>query len=97
MVVSQNALCAELADALTAAIQSSDTEKLNTKVALRVSEELIEKATFKRGQEKMVVKVESNILGDNTYATGLPENSYQVASEESEELKAIEKELGSKK
>jgi hypothetical protein len=97
MIFSQNAFCVELATALTEAIQSSDQEKLSTKVALRVSEELIEKATFKKGQEAVVVKVESNILGDNTYATGLPDNAYQVATEESHELEAIEKELGSKK
>lgn len=95
LVVGQSAFSAGLEDALTAAIKSSDTEKASTKVALNVSEEMIEKATFKRGQEKIIIKGQSNIVADNTYAPAETRRDAHV--EESLQIESLEKELNDKK
>jgi hypothetical protein len=96
VVVSQNVFAGELADALSAAIQSSDTEKSHTKVALLVTEDHIEKATFKRGQKKQVIKDMSTVLSDNTYS--VPEDQKPTnLNDEKLGIEALEKELSDKK
>lgn len=96
IVVSQNVFAGELADALSAAIQSSDSEKTNTKVALLVAEEHIEKATFKRGQKQQVIKDDSAVIADNTYTPQTSSRRTDFGFEKSQ-IDAIEKELGDKK
>lgn len=96
VVVTQNVFAGELADALKEAIQSSDSEKSNTKVALLVTEDHIEKATFKRGQKKQIIKDESTVIADNTYMA--PETQKPAnLGEEKLSLEALEKELSDKK
>lgn len=96
IVVSQNVLAVGgLADALSQAIQHSDGEKANTKMALLVTEDHIEKATFKRGQKKQIITGESTVLADNTYTP--PETKHDVNNEEQSQIEALEKELGDRK
>jgi hypothetical protein len=95
IAVSQNVFAGGLADTLSQAIQSSDGEKAHTKVALLVTEDHIEKATFKRGQKKQVITGESTVLGDNTYS--VPVTQHEVNNEEKSQIEALEKELGDKK
>lgn len=94
LVGSQNVLAVGLSDALSAAIQSSDSEKATTKIALLVAEDHIEKATFKRGQQKQVIQDMSTVLADNTYAVPVAKND--IPTEEKSEIEALEKELQSK-
>ena len=96
VVVSQNVFAGELADALSAAIKTSDSEKSHTRVALLVTEDHIEKATFKRGQKKQVIKDVSTVLADNTYS--VPETQKPTSlNEEKLSIEALEKELSDKK
>jgi hypothetical protein len=95
IVGSQNVFAAELTDALSAAIQSSDSEKSTTKIALLVAEDHIEKATFKRGQQKQVLQDMSTVLADNTYSVPVAKND--INTEEKSQIEALEKELGDKK
>ncbi len=96
VVVSQNVFALEMADALSEAIRLSDTEKSQTKVALLVTEDHIEKATFKRGQKKQVIKEVSTVLGDNTYSVP-QEQKVANLNEENLGIEALEKELSDKK
>ncbi len=95
LLVGHSAFSAGLEDALSAAIKSSDTEKASTKVALNVSEDMIEKATFKRGQQKIIIKAQSNIISDNTYAPAETRRNANV--DESLQIENLEKELNDKK
>jgi hypothetical protein len=93
--VSQNALAEGLTDALSKAIQSSDTEKANTKVVLSVTVDQIEKATFRRGQGEQVIKDESTVISDNSYQAQQIERSINTNDET--QLESISQELESKR
>lgn len=65
LIACDQAFADPLADALTAALQSSEKDKLSKQVVLEVNPEQVEKATFiRQKKEKIVVKVEDNILDD---------------------------------
>lgn len=93
--VSQNVLAEGLTDALSKAIQSSDTEKANTKVVLSVTVDQIEKATFRRGQSKRVIKDESTVISDNSYQAKQIERS--INTDDETQLESISQELESKR
>ncbi len=95
MSVSQNVLAEGLTDALSQAIKSSDTEKANTKVVLSVTVDQIEKATFRRGQNKQVIKDESTVISDNSYQAQQIER--RINTDDETQLESISKELESKR
>ncbi len=93
--VSQNVLAEGLKDALSQAIQSSDTEKANTKVVLSVTVDQIEKATFRRGQSKQVIKDESTVISDNSYQAQQIER--RINTDDQTQLESISQELKSQR
>lgn len=95
LLLSQNVLAEGLTDALSKAIQSSDTEKDSTKVVLSVTVDQIEKATFKRGQQKQVIKDESTVISDNSYQPA--EIKRRINTEDEVQLESIAHELESTK
>jgi hypothetical protein len=90
LVISQNGYAQGLTDALSKAIQNSDTEKASTKVVLLVNDAHIEKATFKRGQSKHVIKDESTVIADSTYQA--PEAERRVYNDDGQ-LESIANEM----
>ena len=95
LMVSQNVLAEGLTDALSKAIQSSDSEKANTKVVLSVTVDQIEKATFRRGQAKHMIKDESTVISDNSYQA--PEIKRQINTDDETQLESIAHELENKR
>jgi hypothetical protein len=91
IALSSSSAFASLTDALSAAIKTSDTEKSNTKVALNVAEDHIEKSTFKRGQKTQTLKDESNILSEMNYSA--PENNQEEEVEDIDQQVNLKKEL----
>jgi hypothetical protein len=94
LLLSQNVLAEGLTDALSKAIQNSDTEKSNSKVVLSVTVDQIEKATFRRGQGKKVIKDESTVISDNSYQAPLVER--RINTNDENQLESISQELESK-
>ncbi len=95
LLLSQNVLAEGLTDALSKAIQSSDTEKANTKVVLSVTVDQIEKATFRRGQGEQVIKDESTVISDNSYqATQIQR---RINTDDETQLESISQELENKR
>jgi hypothetical protein len=89
--VSQSVLAEGLTDALSKAIQSSDTEKANTKVVLSVTVDQIEKATFRRGQGKHLIKDESTVISDNSYQA--PQIERRINTDDETQFESISHEL----
>jgi hypothetical protein len=88
---SQSVLAEGLTDALSKAIQNSDSEKASTRVVLLVTEDHIEKSTFKRGQQKQVIKDESTVISDNSYQA--PEVQRSINNNEESAIESLDKEF----
>ncbi len=93
-LVSQNVLAEGLTDALSKAIQSSDSEKASTKVVLLVTDDQIEKATFKRGRRKHVIREDSTVISDSSYQA--PEIKRRINTDDEAQLDSISQELKNK-
>jgi hypothetical protein len=91
VLAGQNVLAEGLTDALSKAIQSSDTEKANTKAVLAVTVDQIEKATFKRGQGQQIIKDESTVISDNSFQA--PEIKRQINTDDNTQFESIAHEL----